>query len=132
MTYNFIITNEGKKIVNNRVFKPVPDYNAVSQFKVGIDQTTPQITDTDLGTAVEITAGVYFKDIDSTSPEIDEVNSEVTITTFLNSAQADGNNLNAIGLFNDDATEKLFCTVTHEEESKSDTDEFSYSLIFRR
>lgn len=132
MATNFIITNSGKTLILNRVFKAVPDYGQVTRFKVGINNPVPSVTDTDLSTAVEISAGVYFEDIDSTSPEFNVPFNEVTITGFLNSLQAVGNDLNAIGLFNSDGTPIMFSEITHEEESKNDTDEFSYSMVFRQ
>jgi hypothetical protein len=49
-----MITNNGFKILLNRAYKNSPDYLEVSRFKVGIDQSTPLVTDNDLTKVIPI------------------------------------------------------------------------------
>jgi len=57
MTNGSTLTNNGKKIILNRSFKSVPDYTVTSKFKVGINNATPSVVDTDLTYAVPISNG---------------------------------------------------------------------------
>ena len=98
-----MITNNGFKIAINRIGTDTPDYDVVSQFKIGKDQVSVSATDTDLTTPVEISGGAYFKDL-SEAPYVDEANYEITTTSYLNSVEANGEDLNAIGVFNKDST----------------------------
>jgi len=49
-----MITNNGMKLAINRITKSTPDYTPTSQFQVGMNQTTPTITDTTLTLPVPI------------------------------------------------------------------------------
>ena len=112
-----MITNSGFKIAINRIAKSIPDYTPVSQFKVGITQATPTITDTDLTSPVIISGASYLKDITDSECTIDENTYESTSTSYINSVEANGNDLNGIGIFNTDGTPKMeditdFTTIT--------------------
>lgn len=74
----------------------------------------------------------YLDDIDSTSPELDEINKEVTITTYLSSLEATGYDIDSLGLFNDDGTPLMFGEITFDSESKNQTDEFSFTVVYRQ
>jgi len=54
MANGSIITNSGKKIILNRAYKTTPDYLEPTTFKVGIDNSTPAVADTDLDVPVPI------------------------------------------------------------------------------
>jgi len=57
MTNGSIITSLGKNIILNRAIKSVPDYTALSKFKIGIANGTPVVSSTDLDYAVPISNG---------------------------------------------------------------------------
>lgn len=62
MANGSIITDSGKKIIINRAYKASPDYTVPSEFKVGISNGTPSVTDTDLDVAVPIANGTTNDD----------------------------------------------------------------------
>lgn len=66
MANNSIITNLGKKVILNRAFKSSPDYTVPSQFKVGISNDTPSLSDTDLDIPVPISNGTVIDNGDNT------------------------------------------------------------------
>ena len=121
MANNVLLTNNGKKIFLNRISKSIPDYTELNQFKVGTGQNDPSITDTDLTSPVDLTgSGVYFKNFVSGYPTINETELYSTIRCFLETTEANGNELNGFGLFNSDSTKKLgiiskFTTITKNE-----------------
>ena len=71
----------------------------------------------------------FLKDIVPTYPSFDETNHEVTIRGLLTVNEANGYPINALGLFNTDATPKLASEDTSDDESKSDTDEFVFICV---
>lgn len=102
-----VITNLHLKILMNRGYKAVPTYTAPILFKVGTGTTTPLITDTDLETPVDITAGVQTKAFVSGYPTFDESSFNVTIRSLLLTTDANGNSLTEVGIVNTDGTAKL-------------------------
>lgn len=54
ITNGSIILNKGKEVILNRAYKSSPDYNAPAQCKVGSDNATPNVGDTDLTRPVPI------------------------------------------------------------------------------
>lgn len=120
------ITNNGIKIIMDRTFNSSPTYSAPSVFKIGTGTTNPSITDTDMETSVDITAGDDDKEFESSYPSIDETNKEVTIRMILNSTEANGNNLSEIGIFNTDGTELMYSHDVFTATSKSDTEEIRF------
>jgi hypothetical protein len=131
MSNGSIITNNGKKILLYRAYTENGDLSATqylpaTQFKVGVTNGTPDVTDTDLDSAVEITTGVYLKDFVSGYPSLDFTNLEVTTRCFLTSLEANGNDINALGLFNEDSSALMQSIDVFNAESKSNTDEFVF------
>ena len=59
-------------------------------------------------------------------PSFDYTNNEVTIRTYLNSVQANGFNINALALVNEDTTPLMCSEDVITAESKSSTDEFAF------
>jgi len=78
-----ILTNNGKNILLNRGYKNTPDYTAPSQFKVGIDQTTPVVTDIDIDVPVPI-SGTESVDNCDTANWVDsaDMTTSVNSTTY--------------------------------------------------
>jgi hypothetical protein len=121
MTNTILLTNNGKKIFLNRISKSTPDYTELNQFKVGTEQDDPTINDEDLTNPADLTgSGVYFKNFVSGYPTINETELYSIIRCFLETNEANGNELNGFGIFNSDSTEKLgiitkFSSVTKNE-----------------
>jgi hypothetical protein len=126
-----IWTNDGKKTQLYRLFTvnaslSATQYLAPTKFKVGIDEIEESITATDLVDPVDITVGVTTKTFVSGYPSINNTNLEVTTRAHLTSLEANGNDLNALGIFNQDSTPLMLSMDKFENESKSDTDEFMF------
>ncbi len=64
-------------------------------------------------------------------PTFDFTNNEVTIRGFINSAKANGFDLNSLALYNTDGTPLMHSEDTHTAESKSSQDEFAYIIVDR-
>jgi hypothetical protein len=120
-----IITTNGKKIILDRTYNSSPTLTAPSQFKVGTGTTTPALSDTDLVTPVDID-GDNFKDFVSGYPTQDTTALSNTIRCFLNSLEANGNNLTEFGIVNADGTPLLFSRTVHTSISKSSSNEITY------
>jgi len=102
-----VITNQGRLIALNRLWKSSPDYTAPSLFSVGIGTTNPQVTDTNLETPVNINGG-QTKAFVSGYPIFDESNMVSTVRCLLLTTEANGNSLTEFGIKNTDSTKKLF------------------------
>ena len=76
-----IITDQGKNILLNRGYQDTPDYTAPSQFKVGINQTTPTIADTDLTQPIPISGTESVDDCETA-----DWSDSADMTTTLNSS----------------------------------------------
>ncbi len=57
MANGSIVTNNGAIVMLNRTYKASPDYLAPTVFKVGISNSTPDVTDTDLDVVIPISDG---------------------------------------------------------------------------
>jgi len=75
-----IITNLGKNVLLNRGYQDTPDYSAPSQFKVGIDQTTPAVGDTDLDVPIPISGTETVDDCDA-ADWVDSADMTTTLNT---------------------------------------------------
>lgn len=126
MANGLILTTNGKKIILNRTFKETPDYKAPTQFKVGTGTATPVIGDTDLGTPVDITAGVQVKDFASGYPSLNETTLQSTIRGVLLTTEANGNSLTEFGTFNEDASPLMFNRIVHTAISKTSSVQVIY------
>lgn len=120
-----IFTSAGNKLSLNRTFKQTPDYAEPTVFKVGTGTTTPTIADTDLETPVTIDSE-DIKEFVSGYPVIDEINLEVTFRCFLNSLEANGNNLAEFGIFNEDASELMISRTVFNSINKTNAVEISF------
>lgn len=120
-----LITNAGKDIIFDRAFRATPTKTTISQFKVGTGTTAPTLADTDLETPVNID-GDNFKNFVSGYPVLDTTNRQITVRAFLNSTEANGNDLTEFGLFNTDGTPVCFSRNTFTSISKSTSIEISF------
>ena len=120
-----IITTDGKKIILDRTFNSSPTRSATSQFKVGTGTTTPVLGDTDLETPISID-GDNFKDFVSGYPTQNMTSLSNTTRCFLNSLEANGNDLTEFGIVNSDGTPLLFSRTVHTVISKTTSNEITY------
>jgi len=109
----------------HRTFTASPTITAPSQFKVGTGTATPALSDTDLGTAVNID-GDNFKNFVSGYPVLDTTNIQATIRCLLLSTEANGNTLTEFGIVNTDGTPLLFSRAVHTAISKTSSIEVAY------
>ena len=114
-----VVTNSGKLITFNRLWKASPDYTTPTLFAVGTGTTAPLVTQTDLVTPVDITAGVQTKVFVTGYPTLDETNLVSSIRCLLLTTEANGNSLTEFGIKNTDGTKKLFSRVVHTPVTKS-------------
>jgi len=121
-----IVTTKGKGIVLNRTFLATPTQLAPSQFEVGTGTTAPVVGDTDLETKVILSGADYFKDFVSGFPTLDTTNIQATTRMFLNSLEANGNDLTEMGVFNADGTPVLFSRSTFTSLSKTSSIEVTF------
>ncbi len=126
MANGSVWTTDGNKVTLNRTFKSSPDYTVPSLIKLGDGTTTPSIADTDLENEVELTGGVYYASFSSGYPVLDEPNLQVTIRSFINSLQANGENLTEFGTFNSDASKLMVSRTVHTVIAKTSSIEVSY------
>jgi hypothetical protein len=99
MATGSLITNDGKKVLLNRGYKSSPDYTVSSQFKVGISNQTPAISDTDLLNPIPINSTESVDDCEATTGWT----ASGTNTVSLNSSSfKEGSN--ALNMIKSDAT----------------------------
>ena len=120
-----LITSAGKGIAIDRTFLAAPTKLSPTQFKVGTGTTEPTSSDTDLETAVTIGA-TNLKDFVSGFPTIDAINNQATSRMFLNTLEANGNNLTEVGAFNKDGTEVMFSRTVFPVISKTNLIEVTF------
>lgn len=118
MATGTVVTNNGRKITLNRTFKATPDYTAPNWFSVGTGTGTPAVTDTALGTLVQI-SGADTKAIVSGYPVFDETNFTSTIRCLLLTTECNGSSLTEFGLKNNDGTPLLFSRIVHTAVTKT-------------
>jgi hypothetical protein len=76
-------------------------------------------------------ASDLVQDFVAAYPSIDYTNLEVTTRCYLNSTQANGFNINSLGIFNKDTSILLLGEDTMKDDSKSATDEFAFVVVDR-
>lgn len=124
---NFVFTAEGRRVALNRLLKDTPDYTAPVFFKVGTGQDTPKTTDTDLTNPVVIDTDDVKEFVDG-YPVMNDTGFDATIRCFLETAEANGNTIDGIGVFNNDATKKAILLGKHLGIEKSEYNQVSYII----
>ena len=119
---NQIVTFQGKKLILNRTFKATPDYTTPSLFSVGTGTTDPVVGNTTMETPVSID-GDNFKAFVSGYPSLNETTLQSTIRCFINSLEANGNDLTEFGILNSDGTKILFSRAVFTALSKTSSTE---------
>jgi hypothetical protein len=122
-----IITTNGKGIAINRTFLATPTKTAISQFKVGTGTTEPTIANTDLENSVTLDGiSLYFKNFVTGFPTVDTVNNQATTRMFLNTLEANGNNISEVGTFNTDGTPIMFSRTVFTPITKTAVNEITF------
>jgi len=127
---DFVLTNDGKKVILNRIFKSTPDYKEPTLFKVGTGQAIPTTSDTDLTTPVIIDTD-NVKEFVSGYPQIDENTFEANIQCFLETTEANGNSLDGFGIFNNDVPQKSITIGKNTAINKTEYDQVTYNVTLK-
>jgi len=120
-----VITTDGRKIMLDRTFNTSPTRAEPTQFKIGTGTTTPDASDTDLETPVNIN-GTAFKDVVSGFPSLDFTNIQATFRAFVATTEANGNSLTEFGLVNEDGTPLLFSHAVYTALTKTNAVQVTY------
>jgi len=127
MATGSVMTNEGLNGVLDRISKFSPDVSAFDRIIVGTNGTTPQFTD-DINS---FTPSVGFpKSILVGYPTFDSTNIRMTLRGFVSSIEANGDNLQEVGIVNSDGPDKTLNRDVHNVIVKDDTQEISYVQTF--
>ena len=78
-----LIANDALLIAMNRMYKSSPDYTAPSVFKVGVDQTTVTVNDTDLVHPVAISGTESVDNCDVTTGWTDSADMTIAVNSTL-------------------------------------------------
>jgi hypothetical protein len=81
MAVGGFISTIGKNTMLNRTYKAVPDYTAITEFKVGIGTTTPTVADTDIETQVPLSGTESVDACDATTGWTASASDAVATTT---------------------------------------------------
>lgn len=119
------ITNNGILTMLHRTFTVTPTITAPTRFKIGTGTTTPDASDTDMETPVNIN-GTEFKNFVSGFPSLDTTNIIATVRCFLNTTEANGNSLTEFGIINTDVTPLLFSHAVHTAITKTTSIQITY------
>ena len=119
-----IVTNAGKRLIFHRTFTATPTITAPSVFSVGTGTTDPTVSDTDLISPVSID-GDNFKSFVSGYPFLNENTLQSTIRCFINSLEANGNDLTEFGILNSDGNRILFSRAVFTALSKTNSTEMT-------
>lgn len=119
-----VLTNEAKKLIFDKAYNENSTYGVPKKFSVGTGTNTPTENDTQLQNEVQIQSGVYKKDFVSGYPIIDLTKKEVKFRMFLNSLEANGNQLSEVGIW-ENGQNKLFSRNTFEPQNKTSAVEIS-------
>lgn len=118
------ITNEGIKAMLDRTYNPSSDYGVPSKFSVGVGTVDADFEDTALGTQVELTTGVEEKDFVTNYPQIDLDNLSVKFRLFLNTLEANENEISEVGIW-EKGNNTMFSRNTFSPQSKTSAVEIS-------
>ena len=120
-----VITNNGRIITLNRLWKTNPDFTAPTVFKIGTGVTDPAAADTDIETGVNINGGAT-KAFVTGYPVLDETNVQATVRMILVTTEGNGNDLTEFALFNTDGTPKMFSRAVHTLVGKTTSTQIVY------
>jgi hypothetical protein len=129
-TYGQVVTNGGRRLMQNRTFNSSPTITTPSLFSVGTGSTLPQVTDSMLQTPVIITGGSYTKIFITGYPTFDVPNIVTTISCQLLTTDANGNSLTEFGILNTDGSPVLFSHCTHMAITKTTSTQVIYVQKF--
>jgi hypothetical protein len=114
------ITNDGLKIILERLISETPTRSSINAFCAGKSQTTPNATDTELDSMVEFDSSEGdYKSFETGYPSLDTSKLELTFRGIVSDTQCNGETLNASGIVNNDSTKLLGCLGTFTGISKT-------------
>lgn len=119
-----MITKNGLKQMLSKAFDSASTYEVPTKFSVGTSTTEPTINDTALGNQVDITTGVTKKIFLSGYPQIDLDNLTVKTRVFLDTLEANGNDLSEIGIW-EEGNNELMSRNTFTPQTKTSSVEIS-------
>lgn len=94
-----MLTKEKFKQIISKSYDSASTYEVPTVFSIGTGTTTPTEDDVELDTQVDIDTGVQEQVFVSGYPIIDLDNLSVKFRMFLNTLQANGNDLSEIGIW---------------------------------
>ena len=115
-----LITEQGKLIAFNRLWNSIPTYSSPSVFKVGTGTTTPNISDTDLASAITI-SGNPTKAFLASYPYLEELTLNSTVRAVLLTTECNSSSITEFGIFNTDGTNKCFSRAVFTAITKTNT-----------
>jgi hypothetical protein len=121
-----MLTKNALKTILSRTYDNSSTYEVPSKFQIGTGDTAPTINDTELENSVEFEAGISEKSFVEGYPIINLTNLEVKFRMFINSLEANDNELTEIGIF-EKGNNTLFSRNTFEPQNK--TSEVELSII---
>ena len=93
-----MIVEQGQKAMIDRFYNETPTHGRPKLFSVGINQTNPQFTDTELTNEVEFDTGITEKEFSIGYPTIDFNTYSAKYRLFINSLEANDNELNGVAI----------------------------------
>ena len=116
----------GVNVMINRLVNETPDYKRPTRFRVSVDTTNCEWTDTELTGSVEILGGDFTKQLESIT--VNETDADVVFEGWLSVTEANGNLLDGFAVVNEDDPEKLIAKAKVPSRSKTNTELFKYSI----
>lgn len=105
-------------------------YEVPSKFSIGTGTTSPTYNDIELEDQVEIDTGIEEKDFVTGYPIIDLDNLSVKFRLFLNSLEANGNEITEIGIW-EKGEDTLFARNTFDAQNKTSATEISFIVAHK-
>jgi hypothetical protein len=119
-----MLTKNALKTMLSKTYDSASTYEVPTKFSVGTGTTTPTINDTTLDTQVEIETGVEEKVFITGYPILDLDNLSVKFRLFLNSLEANGNELTEVGIW-EKGNDTLFSRNVFTAQNKTSSVEIS-------
>ncbi|MFZ5985515.1 MAG: hypothetical protein ACOYWZ_00090 [Bacillota bacterium] len=124
MSNGAVATNIGKQIALHRLGGDA-SLTEVSVFDIGTGTNTPAATDTTLQIPLSLN-----KPFLTGYPTYNDIDRRIIIRGQIFSTEANGNTLTEVGVFNNDATKKLFARHVHDGIVKNNLTEIIYELVY--
>jgi hypothetical protein len=114
-----MIVKNGIRAFVDRFYNESPTYGNPSKFSVGKEQSNPQFNDTELDDEVEFEVGVTEKNFEAGYPIIDLDNYSAKFRAFINSLEANDEDLNSVAI--KDASGNVYSINTFDPQTKTNS-----------